>query len=105
MLPMAFAVIKTGGKQYVVEAGRYYEFEKIIGSEKDSAVTFEEVLLMDDGSKTVLGTPVTGAKVKGVVLKTGKGDKVTVIKYKAKSRYFKKRGHRQPYAKVKIESI
>ena len=102
---MAFAVIKTGGKQYIVEAGRYYTFEKIMGSIKGDSVTFDEVLLVDDGKSTEVGTPTVGGKVTGTVLEEGKGVKKVVIKYKAKSRYFKKRGHRQPFFKVKIDSL
>ena len=102
---MAFAVIKTGGKQYIVEEGRYLEIEKIPGASVGGAITFDHVLLTDDGKTTEVGTPTTGGKVTGKVLEAGKDDKKIVIKYKAKSRYFKKRGHRQPYLKVLIEKI
>lgn len=102
---MSFAVIRTGGKQYLVEEGRYYEFEKIPGAEVGKVVTFDHVLLTDDGKLTEVGTPTTGGKVTGKVLEAGKDDKKVVIRYKQKSRYFKKRGHRQPYIKVLIEKI
>ncbi|MEK7063379.1 MAG: 50S ribosomal protein L21 [Patescibacteria group bacterium] len=102
---MAFAVIKTGGKQYLVEEGRYLEIEKIPGLGEGDKVTFDHVLLTDDGKETEVGTPTTGGKVTGKVLEAGRDDKKIVIKYKAKSRYFKKRGHRQPYLKVLIEKI
>lgn len=102
---MSFAVIKTGGKQYVVEEGRYLEIEKVPGAEIGKAITFEHVLLKDDGKSTEVGMPTTGGKVVGKVLEAGKDDKKVVIKYKQKSRYFKKRGHRQPYMKVLIEKI
>lgn len=102
---MSFAVIKTGGKQYVVEEGRYLEIEKVPGAEIGKVITFEHVLLKDDGKSTEVGMPTTGGKVTGKVLEAGKDDKKVVIKYKQKSRYFKKRGHRQPYMKVLIEKI
>lgn len=102
---MAFAIIKTGGKQYLVEEGRYLEIEKVIGAEIGGKVTFDHVLLTDDGKVTEVGTPTTGGKVTGKVLEAGKDDKKIVIRYKQKSRYFKKRGHRQPYMKVLIEKI
>lgn len=102
---MAFAVIRTGGKQYLVEEGRYLEIEKVPGAKVGEAIAFDHVLLTDDGKGTEVGTPTTGGKVVGKVLEAGKDDKKIVIKYKAKSRYFKKRGHRQPYLKVLIEKI
>ena len=103
---MAFAVIRTGGKQYLVEVGRYLEIEKIHGLKVGDSVTFDQVLLTDSGSATEVGTPtVSGAKVMGKVLEAGRDDKKIVIKYKQKSRYFKKRGHRRPYLKVQIEKI
>ena len=102
---MAFAVIKTGGKQYIVEAGRYLEIEKVKGAQVGEAITFEHVLLTDNDKATEVGMPTTGGKVVGKVLESGRDDKKVVIRYKQKSRYFKKRGHRQPYMKVLIEKI
>lgn len=102
---MAFAVIKTGGKQYLVEEGRYLEIEKVLGAEVGKTITFDHVLLKDDGKSTEVGMPTTGGKVTGKVLEAGKDDKKVVIRYKQKSRYFKRRGHRQPYMKVLIEKI
>lgn len=97
------AVVKTGGKQYLVSEGDVLAVEKL---NVDKTVDFDEVLLVDDGSTTKLGTPtVSGAKVKAEVVEQGRHAKVVVIKYRAKSRYFKKNGHRQPYTKVKITSI
>jgi len=106
---MTFAVIKTGGKQYKVSEGDSLKIEKI-KSDKEFAVgdkvSFEEVLLHDDGKKTQIGTPfLKGMKVSAIIEEIGKAKKVEVIKYKAKSRYFKKRGHQQPFFQVKIESI
>jgi len=102
-----FAVIATGGKQYKVSPGDTITIEKLPGDLAEGApVTFEEVLLTDDGQKTIVGTPtVSGAAVTGTVVQAGRAKKITVIKYKQKSRYFKKRGHRQPFLKVKIDTI
>ena len=102
-----FAVIQTGGKQYLVSEGDTVKIEKIKGDFKiGDAVVFEDVLLVDDGSNTTIGTPtIPGAKVSAEIQKIAKAPKVTVIKYKAKSNYFKKRGHRQPYFEVKITKL
>lgn len=100
------AVIKTGGKQYLVKEGDVLSVEKIDGKAEGTKVSFDEVLLIDDGKTTTIGEPtVKGAKVSAEVVEAGRAKKVTVIRYKAKSRYFKKRGHRQPFTKVKITSI
>ncbi len=103
---MAFAVIQTGGKQYKVEKGDTLKIEKL-SDIKDGKVTFDKVLLTDDGSATKVGAPyVSGAKVTATVtVAEGKGKKVLVVKYMPKSRYFKKNGHRQPFTEVKIDSI
>src|SRR3989344_3729375 len=103
---MSFAIIQTGGKQYKVETGQTLSIEHISGKKAGDSVTFDKVLLMDDGKKTTVGKPhVTGAKVEATVAEAGRSRKVVVIKYKAKSRYFKKRGHRQPFLRVKIGKI
>lgn len=108
----AFAVIETGGKQYRVSEGDTIKIEKLSAKgsaelKEGSAVTFDKVLLVDNGTDaTNIGTPfLEGAKVSGTIVEIGRNPKVTVIKYKQKSRYFKKNGHRQPYFKVKIEKI
>ena len=102
-----FAVIKTGGKQYVVSVGDTVKIEKLNGEHKEGeTVTFNEVLLVDDGSTTNIGAPfLDGAKVTGKIQKIGRNRTIEVIKYKQKSRYFKRYGHRQPYFEIKIESI
>ena len=109
---MQYAVIKTGGKQYVVSPGNLVTIEKLGRGaatqelKKGDPVTFEEVLLTDDGKTTNVGTPtLSGAKVTATVFSVGRLPKVEVVKYKAKSRYLKRRGHRQPFVKVKIDSI
>ena len=101
------AIIETGGKQYVVTKDSVLHVEKLEGvSEKGAKITFDRVLLTDDGSETKVGSPyVSGAKVSAELVEEGRGDKVTVIRYRQKSRYFKKKGHRQPYAKVRITSL
>lgn len=109
---MEYAVIKTGGKQYVVAPGDLVTIEKL-GSrsltqelKKGDPVTFEEVLLTDDGKATTIGTPmISGAKVTATVFSVGRLPKIEVVKYKAKSRYLKRRGHRQPFVRVKIDTI
>lgn len=102
-----FAVIATGGKQYRVSVGDTITIEKFKEeSKKGDAVSFDKVLLVDNGSDTTIGTPyIDGASVAGEVAVVGRAPKVTVIKYKQKSRYMKKNGHRQPYIKVKITAI
>jgi len=104
---MEFAVIKTGGKQYKVSKGDSIKIEKLLGDYKEGdKVAFENVLLVDNGKDTTIGTPyIKGAQVEATIEEIGKLPTVTVIHYKQKSRYFKKNGHRQPYFKVKIESI
>lgn len=104
---MKLAVIKTGGKQYVAQEGTVLTVEKIGGDlKKGDAVTFENVLLMDDGKSTSVGAPeVKGAKVEAEVMAVGKGEKKIVLRYKAKSNYKKKKGHRQAFVKVKITSL
>lgn len=97
-----FAVISTGSKQYVVKDGDVIYVEKL-GKDKGEKVTFEEVLLTGEGDSVKLGTPnVSGAKVAGEILENGRDEKKVVLRYRQKSRYMKKKGHRQPYTKVKI---
>ncbi|MBI2409992.1 50S ribosomal protein L21 [Candidatus Kaiserbacteria bacterium] len=104
---MEVAVIKTGGKQYIVSKGDTIAIEKLPQDLKQGdTVVFSEVLLVDNGSDTTIGAPVIkGAEVKGTVVLAGLGKKLEVVKYKPKSRYYKRRGHRQPVLKVKIDSI
>lgn len=99
-----YAVIATGGKQYTVAEGDEIFVEKLGLAEGDS-VTFDQVLLVNDG-KTRVGDPtVSGAKVTGTVIKEGRARKIIVYKYKPKKGSHKKNGHRQPYTKVKIDKI
>ena len=102
-----FAVINTGGKQYKVSEGGLVSIEKIKGEyKKGDKLSFDKVMLVDDGKDTTIGTPyITGAKVDGEIVEIGRSRKVMVVKYKQKSRYLKRNGHRQPFFKVKITSI
>lgn len=100
---MSFAVIKTGGKQYKVAEGDVLYIEKLV--HEGDEVVFDNVLLVSNGSLKVGKPVVSGAKVLAKVLEDGKGEKKMVFRYKAKTRYKKKKGHRQPYTKVQITKI
>ena len=103
---MKFAVIRTGGKQYKVSEGETLKIEKLSGEYKEGdKIVFDDVLLVDDGKSTTVGTPRLTNTVEATLEKIDREDKVNVIKYKAKSNYFKKRGHRQPFFQVKIAKI
>jgi large subunit ribosomal protein L21 len=103
----AFSVIMTGGKQYIVREGDIIIVEKMDGEFNAGDTTvFDQVLMTDNGSVTKIGTPtISGAKVTAEFVEAGRGKKVMVVKYKAKSRYLKKNGHRQPFMKFKITAI
>lgn len=99
-----YAIIETGGKQYVVEAGDKIKVEKLDVKEGDK-VTFDKVLFVS-GDEPKVGSPfVDGAKVEAKVLAQGKNKKVVVYKYKSKKNERKKNGHRQPYTLVEISGI
>lgn len=99
-----YAIIRTGGKQYKVEAGDIIHIEKL-NAEVGALVDFE-VLMLSDDSGVKIGTPVVdGVVAKAEVVEHGKGKKVVVFKYKPKKNYRKKQGHRQPYTMVKINEI
>jgi large subunit ribosomal protein L21 len=104
---MKLNVIKTGGKQFVVREGSVITVEKMSDDhKKGDKVSFADVLLTCDGNATNVGAPlISGAAVEGEILEVGRAKKIEVIKYKAKSNYFTNRGHRQPFAKVKITKI
>lgn len=101
-----YAIIKTGGKQYKVEQGDELFIEKL-NAEAEEEVTFDEVIALSKGGKTITtGKPfVKGVSVKAVVLKNGKSKKVTVFTYRPKKDSKRKMGHRQWYTKVKITDI
>ena len=102
-----FAVIETGGKQYKVSEGDVIKIERLSGENKEGdKITFDKVLLVDDSKNTKVGTPyIDKAEVEGSFVEEGKDKKVHIIKFKSKSNYSKKTGHRQVYNLVKIEKI
>ena len=98
-----YAIIATGGKQYKVSEGDIITIEKL-GVEAGEKVTFDQVLAVSDNGMKV-GADVANATVEASVVKEGRGKKVIVYKYKRKSGYHKKNGHRQVFTQVKIEKI
>ena len=99
-----YAIIATGGKQYRVSEGDVIYIEKI-DAQVDSTVSFDVLLVGNDGDVKV-GTPVVeGVKVEGKVVGQIRGEKIIVFKYKSKKNYRRKQGHRQPYTKVEITKI
>ncbi len=98
-----YAIIATGGKQYKVSEGDIITIEKL-GVEAGEKVTFDQVLAVSDNGIKV-GADVANASVEASVVKEGRGKKVIVYKYKRKTGYHKKNGHRQPFTQVKIEKI
>jgi large subunit ribosomal protein L21 len=100
-----YAIIKTGGKQYKVEEGKFIDVEKL-PNDLEQQVEFKEVLLISDGSNVKLGNPnLENAKVLGKVLKQDKHKKVIVYKMRPKKHYRRKNCHRQPFTRVLIEKI
>jgi|ETNmetMinimDraft_11_1059920.scaffolds.fasta_scaffold331165_1 large subunit ribosomal protein L21 len=100
---MKHAVIETGGKQYVVTEGQSLNIEKLPGSKEGESTTFDKVLLINDGKTTKIGVPyIDGASIEATIEKNGRAKKITVLKYKRKTRYRVKKGHRQPFTRVKI---
>ena len=99
------AVIKTGGKQYLVQPGDKIKVEKL-DTEEGKEVSFSEVLLLEKNKKIEIGMPlVKDAKVTAKVLKHGKGEKLIIFKYKPKKRYKRKIGHRQIFTEIEILEI
>ena len=100
-----YAIIRTGGKQYRVSEGDVLNVEKL-NVEEGQEVVFDEVLTVVNDDDVKVGAPtVAGAKVTAKVAKQGKADKIFVFKYRAKSNYRKRQGHRQPFTQVEITSI
>jgi large subunit ribosomal protein L21 len=102
-----YAIIATGGKQYIVHEGDILKIAKLDGDLKEGGkVTFSDVLIKDDGKTAKVGTPtIKGALVEGELIQAGRDKKITVIKYKSKSRYFIKRGYREEFMKIKITKV
>ena len=100
-----YAVIATGGKQYKVTEGSMIKVEKL-AVEAGTAYAFDKVLVVSDDNGVKVGAPyVEGAKVNATVIGDGKAKKVIIYKYKPKKGFHKKKGHRQPFTKVKIDAI
>ncbi len=98
-----FAIIETGGKQYKVETGKAIQVEKLPG-DAGSVLKFDKVLLLADEKGVQIGAPyVSGAVVEAKVLGQGRGKKKIVFRYHSKTRYRKKKGHRQPFTAVEIQ--
>jgi large subunit ribosomal protein L21 len=102
-----FAVICTGGKQYKVAVGDILKIEKLSGNfNTGDKIVFDKVILVDNGVDTTIGSPyISNAKVESLFQSHGRGKTVKVVKYKQKSRYLKRNGHRQPFTEVKISAI
>jgi large subunit ribosomal protein L21 len=102
---MAIAIIETGGKQYKVFPKTRLRIEKIEGQEGD-AVVFDKVLLVGERDAVVIGTPyVSGATVAAKIVRVGRDDKKIVFRYHSKTRYRKKKGHRQPFTEIEVLEI
>jgi large subunit ribosomal protein L21 len=100
-----YAVIKSGGKQYRVEAGKPVRIESL-AADVGTSVAFEEVLLVGSGDGVKIGAPLlSGATVKGTVLAHGRGEKVRIFKLRRRKHYQKSQGHRQNYTEVRIDDI
>lgn len=99
------AIIKTGGKQYIVSSGKNIKIEKIKG-EMGGKINLDKVLLFSDDKKTLIGKPqVAGIGVSAEILKQARDEKKIVFRYHSKTRYRKKKGHRQHYTLLKILDI
>lgn len=100
------AVIETGGKQYIVSVGDILDVELMGELKEGEKITFDKVLMVDNGKDATLGTPyIDGAKITATCQGLKKGEKITIIRYKAKSNRDRKIGHRQKYTRVKIDSL
>ena len=100
-----FAVIKTGGKQYLVKEGESLKVEKLAG-DVGSTIDFEVLLVSDEeGANVRVGKPLLSDKVVGTIAEHGRSKKVDVVKYKPKIRYKKRMGHRQAFTKVSIGKV
>ena len=100
-----YAIVETGGKQLKVSPGQMIDIEKIPG-EEGAAVNLDRVLFMADGENFTVGQPtIEGAIVKATIVNHSKQRKVIVFKYKSKTRYRRKRGHRQDFTRLAIEEI
>ncbi|MEA3436229.1 MAG: 50S ribosomal protein L21 [Thermodesulfobacteriota bacterium] len=100
-----YAIVDSGGKQYKVKEGEVLKVEKLAGKVGDS-VSFDRILMFSDGDNVNIGTPLLeDAAVSGHIVEQGKAKKIIVFKYKRRKRYRRKRGHRQQFTAVKVDSI
>lgn len=100
-----FAVISTGGKQYRVSEGTVLRIEKLT-ADAGATVEFDQVLLLGQGENVKVGKPfLGGAKVTATVQSHGKGDKVSIVKFRRRKHYLRQKGHRQPYTEIKVTGI
>ncbi len=103
---MAYAVIRSGGKQFRVTPGEVVRVPSISGKKAGDSVEFADVLVSGDGNDVQIGVPLLdGARVKGTVVSQGRAPKVIVFKFKRRKQYKRKQGHRQGFTSVKIDSI
>ena len=104
---MEFAIIETGGKQYVIKEGEALNVELLSSDLKEGdTVVFDKVLLLKTDKETKVGSPLLeGVTIKAVFEGVGREKKISVVRYRSKSRYFKRRGHRQPFSKVTISGV
>jgi large subunit ribosomal protein L21 len=106
MTTMAYAIVETGGKQYKIAEGDIFTIEKLKDHKAGDSVVFDKILVLDDGKTTTVGTPyIEGATITVDLIEEGKGKKIDIMKYKAKSRYKRRLGHRQPFAKISVKSL
>jgi large subunit ribosomal protein L21 len=102
---MKYAIVEDGGKQYRTVEGITIDVDRF-PAEEGEQIDLEHVLLVADDDEVMIGTPfVAGAKVQATVVSQVKGPKVVVFKYKPKQRYRSKKGHRQQYTRIMIDSI
>jgi large subunit ribosomal protein L21 len=100
-----YAVIRSGGRQYRAEVGKTLDVEKLPYDENQS-IEIDDVLLIGDGEKTIIGQPrVEGALVKATVVKQFRGPKIIVFRYRHRTNYRRKTGHRQYYTRLRIDDI
>lgn len=100
-----YVIFASGGKQYKASPGETLKLDSFSG-EKGEQIELDQILLVGNEDKVLVGRPfVKGAKVKATILGQGKGEKITVFKYKPKVRYRRKKGHRQSYTEVLVEEI
>ncbi|RJQ30942.1 50S ribosomal protein L21 [Candidatus Parcubacteria bacterium] len=106
MNPSKLAVIETGGKQYLTQPGQVLKVEKLKTAKTGEAVTFDKVLLLIDGEDVKIGKPyLTGVTVSGTLKREGRAEKITILRYRRKTRSRKKKGHKQIFSEVQIGEI